>query len=217
MASTILYGYFRSSAAWRVRIALALKGVAYDQHSVHLVRDGGEQHAAAYKAKNPSALVPYFKDDRVGLGQSLAILEYLDERYPEPPLLPADPAGRAKAREIAQAIASDIHPLNNLRVLQYLTGPLGHSEDEKLTWYRHWIAVGLATVEALLPENTLARGYCCGDGITMADICLVPQIYNARRFECALEDYPRIRAVESRLSGLPAFAGTAPETQPDAG
>lgn len=211
-----LTGYFRSSAAWRVRIALAWKGVAYETAFVHLTRDGGEQHGPAYRAKNPAGLVPYLEHDGLGFGQSLAMLEYLEETHPEPPLLPVDPAARAKVREIALAIACDIHPLNNLRVLSYLTGPLARSEAEKLAWYRHWVAVGFDAIEALLPENAGEVGYCCGEQVTLADVCLVPQVFNARRFECSLDAYPKIRAVDARLSALPAFYETAPEGQPDA-
>ncbi len=212
-----LTGYFRSSAAWRVRIALAWKGLDYTADYVHLTRDGGEQHGAAYRARNPAGLVPFFEDEDLALGQSLAILEYLEETRPQPPLLPSEPGERAKVREIAQAIACDIHPLNNLRVLQYLTGPLGQDEATKLSWYRHWIEVGFDGLEPLLPEDAETRGYCRGSEVTLADVCLVPQVYNARRFECPMAAYPRISAIADRLMALPAFAETAPDRQPDAG
>lgn len=208
--------YFRSSAAWRVRAALAIKGLAYEPAFVHLTRDGGEQKRPAYRAKNPAGLVPYLEDGEAAFGQSLAILEYLEETRPEPPLLPADPIARAKVRELALAIACEIHPLNNLRVLQHLTGAMGLSEKQKLAWYRHWIAEGFAAVEGLTPDDAPDRGVCFGQSVTLADLCLVPQVFNARRFECDLSAYPKITAVADALIARPEFADTAPGRQPDA-
>jgi len=212
----ILHGYWRSSASYRVRIALNLKALAYQSRSVHLVRDGGQQHAGDYRALNPQGLVPTLEIDGLVLTQSLAMLEYLDERHPEPPLLPSDAAGRARVRAIASAIACDIHPLNNLRVLKYLVGELAASEAQKLTWYRHWTESGLAQVEELLRRGPDGR-FCHGDTPGIADCCLLPQVYNARRFECSLEAMPRIVEICDALEELPAIADAAPERQPDAG
>src|ERR1700688_1114891 len=169
-----LYGYFRSSAAYRVRIALNLKGLAYDYLPVHLVK--GEQREERYRATNPQALVPLLVDAGEAMTQSMAIIEYLDEKVPDPPLLPATPEPRARVRAIAQAIACDIHPLNNLRVLKYLTGTLGVSEDAKNAWYRHWIELGLAALDAQLAADSRTGAFCHGATPTLADICLVPQL-----------------------------------------
>lgn len=210
-----LYTYFRSSAAWRVRIALALKGLDYAAVPIHLLRDGGQQHGADYRALNPAGLVPALVDDGATLTQSLAICEYLDERHPEPALLPADALGRARVRALALAVACDIHPINNLRVLQYLKGTLGHGQDEADAWYRHWIEVGFASIEAELARLGSER-HCYGDAVTLADVCLVPQVFNARRFKVDLAAYPRIAAIDAHLAALPAFADTAPARQADA-
>lgn len=212
-----LYGYWRSSAAYRVRIALNLKGLAYEQVPVHLVKDGGQQHSAAYKALNPQELLPLLVDEGHGgvkIAQSLAILEYLDEVFPETPLLPRDPLRRAQVRALALHIACDLHPLNNLRVLQYLSGELGVSATAKDAWYQHWLHSGLAAVEAgLAPfEGVLSLGEQPG----YLEACLVPQLYNARRFNCDLDAYPRILAMTARCETLQAFAQAAPEVQPDA-
>ena len=211
-----LYGYFRSSAAYRVRIALNLKGVEFETIAVHLLKDGGQQLSEDYKALNPTALVPTLVDGELAIGQSMAILEYLEETHPQPPLLPADAAGRARVRAIAQTIACDIHPLNNLRVLKHLKHGLGVDEDTKNAWYRHWIAVGLTSVEAMLAANTATGRYCHGDTITMADVLLVPQIYNARRFGCDLSDMPTITRIVDACSELDAFQRAEPARQPDA-
>ena len=211
-----LHTYFRSSAAWRVRIALALKGLDWEPASVHLTKGGGEQHSDAYRALNPQALVPTLEDGEVRLGQSLAIIEYLDEIHPEPPLLPGDAAARARVRGFAHSIACEIHPLNNLRVLQHLSGPMGLDDDAKLGWYRHWITVGFAALEASLPDDAAIRGVCFGVAPTLADICLVPQVFNADRFDCDLSAYPKIGALNESLLTRPAFGETHPKRQPDA-
>ncbi|WP_339411029.1 maleylacetoacetate isomerase [Pseudomonas sp. EA_35y_Pfl2_R5] len=212
-----LYSYWRSSAAYRVRIALNLKGLAYQQVPVHLVKDGGQQHSADYQALNPQQLVPLLVDQDNGgvrIAQSLAILEYLDEMFPVPALLPNDPAQRAQVRALALHIACDLHPLNNLRVLQYLTGGLGVSEAAKDAWYQHWLHKGLAAVEAGLTafNDRLSLGERPG----YLEACLVPQLYNARRFNCDLDAYPRILAMAARCESLEAFKQAAPEVQPDA-
>ncbi|MBS0510185.1 MAG: maleylacetoacetate isomerase [Proteobacteria bacterium] len=211
-----LYTYFRSSAAYRVRIALHLKGLEYDAVPVHLARSGGEQHQPDYRALNPAGLVPAMEDDGQVLTQSLAIIEYLDETHPQPPLLPGSPADRARIRAIAQAIACDIHPINNLRVLQYLQRELGANEAQKNAWYRHWIEVGLAAVEAMLAGDARTGAFCHGDTPTLADCCLVPQVFNARRFDCSLEPYPTITRIAARCESLEAFRKAAPANQPDA-
>ncbi len=211
-----LHSYFRSSASFRVRIALALKELDYDYVPVHLLKEGGQQFGADYKAMNPAALVPVLQDDdgRV-LTQSLAIIEYLEETRPQPPLLPADPAGRARVRALALSIACEIHPLNNLRVLGYLRKTLGVSEEQKNAWYRHWVETGLATVEAMLADSRTGT-YCHGETPTLADICLVPQIFNAQRFDCRLDQLPTVMRIHERCLALPAFASSAPALQPDA-
>lgn len=207
-----LYNYFRSSASYRVRIGLALKGLAYDYKAVHLPKN--EQTAESYAAVSASRLVPLLKDgDRV-LTQSLAILEYLDETHPEPPLLPRDPLERARVRAIALDIACEIHPLNNLRVLRYLVGPMKVSDDDKNRWYRHWVETGLEVVERQLAAQPAA--YCHGDAPTLADVCLVPQIFNAQRFECRLDHVPHVMRVFDACMKLDAFEQTRPERCPDA-
>jgi maleylacetoacetate isomerase len=212
-----LYGYWRSSAAFRVRIALNLKGLAYQQVPVHLVKDGGQQHSADYQALNPQALLPLLVDEDNGgvrIAQSLAIIEYLDEVFPAPALLPSDAAQRAQVRALALHIACDLHPLNNLRVLQYLTEDLGVGEPAKDVWYRHWLHKGLAAVEAGMAvfNDRLSLGERPG----YLEACLVPQLYNARRFNCDLDAYPRILAMAARCDSLDAFKQAAPEVQPDA-
>ncbi|MEI8600341.1 MULTISPECIES: maleylacetoacetate isomerase [Shewanella] len=213
-----LYGYWRSSAAYRVRIALNLKGISAEQLSVHLVRDGGEQHKAAYSALNPLELVPTLvMDDELdadALSQSLAIIEYLDEIHPLSPLLPASALERAHVRAMALTVACEIHPLNNLRVLQYLTQTLGVDEAAKNTWYHHWVASGFAALEILLKRHS--GRYCFGDTVTLADLCLVPQVYNAQRFNVDLTPYPNIMRVWTECNQLEAFADAAPERQADA-
>ncbi len=211
-----LYGYWRSTAAYRVRIALALKGLAFDSIPVHLVRGGGEQHADQYRALNPLELVPTLVVDGRALTQSLAIVEWLDETCPSPPLLPACAWDRARAREMALLIACDIHPVNNLRVLNYLAGPLGADETRKLAWYRHWVEAGLHALETMLARDGRSGPYCIGDAPTLADICLVPQLYNARRFGVELSRFPALLAVDSACAALDAFRQAAPAAQPDA-
>lgn len=211
-----LYSYFRSSASFRVRIALALKGIAYDYAAVHLLQAGGQQFAAGYKAMNPAALVPVLDDDGSVLTQSLAIIEYLDETRPQPPLLPAGAADRARVRAIALAIACEIHPLNNLRVLGYLKKSLGIAEEQRDLWYRHWVETGLATVEAMLAGDSRTGDCCHGDAPTLADICLVPQIFNAQRFKARLDHVPTVMRIHHHCLTLPAFALSVPSLQPDA-
>ncbi len=216
MSEIALHSYWRSSAAYRVRIALGLKGLDWRTAGVHLVRDGGEQHTAAYRRLNPQGLVPTLETEQHVLTQSLAIIEYLDECHPEPPLLPRGAAERARVRALAQIVACDIHPLNNLRVLKWLKDHLGADEGQRNQWYRHWIAEGFAALEALLGDNQAAGRYCHGDSPTLADLCLVPQVYNATRYECDLEPYPAIRRINAACMALEAFRGAAPEAQPDA-
>jgi maleylpyruvate isomerase len=197
-----------------VRIALNLKGLAYEYVPVHLQK--GEQRADPYQAMNPQGLVPTLADDRGTLTQSLAIIEYLEERYPEPPLLPETPEGRARVRAIALAIACDIHPLDNLRVLQYLTRTLGVAEGAKNAWYRHWVELGLLALEKQLATDPATGEFCQGATPTLADICLVPQLANARRFGIALDAYPTLTRIDSVCAVLPAFVAAAPGQQPDA-
>ena len=211
-----LYGYFRSSAAFRARIALNLKGLEYEQAIIHLVKNGGEQFAPAYRALNPQALVPVLQDADLTLTQSLAIIEYLDEVYPEPALLPATAAQRARVRSIALMIACEIHPLNNLRVLRYLVKDLKLTEAQKDEWYRHWVVSGLEPLETRL-ANDPATGLCChGDVPGLADICLVPQLANARRFNIALDAFPTLLRIEQNCMALKPFQDAAPSAQPDA-
>ena len=217
MASDLaLYGYWRSTTTYRVRIALGLKELAWDNRPVHLVRDGGEQHADAYRSLNPQELVPALRHgDRV-ITQSLAIVEYLDEVYPDPPLLPTDPRGRARVRAIALAIACDVHPLGNLSVLQQLGDRFGADDAQRADWSRHWMARGFGAIEALLADNVATGAFCHGDTPTLADICLVPQLYNAARWQLPLDDYPTIRRIHAACQELDAFRLAAPELQPDA-
>jgi maleylacetoacetate isomerase len=211
-----LYTYFRSSAAFRVRIALNLKGIAYVAEPVHLLRDGGRQRTAAFTAVNPQQLLPVLEHDGHCLTQSLAIIEYLDEVTAEPRLLPPDPVGRARVRSLALAIACEIHPLNNLRVLQYLTETLGLSDEQKNRWYRHWVETGLAAVERRLAVEPETGGYCHGDRPTLADCCLVPQVFNARRYGCDLSAVPTILRIHEQCMALEPFRKAAPAAQPDA-
>ena len=211
-----LHTYFRSSAAYRVRIALHLKGLDYEAVPVHLVRGGGEHRQPAYLGLNPAGLVPALEDAGQVLTQSLAIVEYLEETHPQPALLPAAALDRARVRAIAQAIACDIHPVNNLRVLQYLTRELGVSEEQKNAWYRHWIGVGLQAVEAMLAGDARTGAFCHGDTPGLADCCLVPQVFNARRFGCELSAMPTVLRIADHCAGLEAFRRAAPEAQPDA-
>ncbi|MEK6425188.1 MAG: maleylacetoacetate isomerase [Burkholderia gladioli] len=211
-----LYSYFRSSASYRVRIALHLKGLPFDYRAVHMLRGGGEQLQDAYRALSPDALVPTLVDGDTTLQQSLAIIEYLDETVPEPPLLPCSPADRAHVRAIALQIACEIHPLDNLRVLRYLKRTLGVPEDAKNAWYRHWIEQGFATLETRLAGDSRTGKLSYGDTPTLADLCLIPQIYNARRFEVDLSPYPTLARIHAHAMTLEAFRAAAPEAQPDA-
>ncbi|WP_404378515.1 maleylacetoacetate isomerase [Caenispirillum salinarum] len=212
-----LYTYWRSSTSYRVRIALNLKGLSAEQVPVHLVRDGGEHKQPAYTALNPQAGVPTLvEDDGRALTQSLAICEYLDEVHPHPPLLPTDAAGRARVRAFALAISCEIHPLTNLRVLKHLTGHLGLSEDTKLEWYRHWTVQGLTALEAMVAGHPDTGDCVHGFTPTLADLCLVPQMYNARRFNVGLELFPTLVRIDAHCRDLEAFKAAAPEAQPDA-
>ncbi len=208
-----LFTYFRSSASFRVRIALNLKGIAWEPVFMHLPEGGHKE--AAYLEKNPQGLVPALEDGDAVLTQSLAIIEYLDETHPEPPFLPAAPADRARVRAMALIVACDIHPLNNLQVLKYLKGPLGHDQEAVERWYRHWVSRGFEGLEELVRRHG-SETHCFGDRLSLADICLVPQMWNARRFKTDLSPFPSLVRIDAHLSSLPAFAEAAPEVQPDA-
>jgi maleylacetoacetate isomerase len=208
-----LYTYFRSSAAYRVRIALNLKGLPYEMVAIHLTKEGGQQHQPDFHAINPQDRVPALKlSSGEVLTQSLAIVEYLDEIEPEPPLLPADALARAKVRAVAQMVACDIHPLNNLIALQYLKRTLKHEQPDIDAWYHHWVIEGFKAIEAMIKPAP----YACGAHVTLADICLIPQVFNARRLKVLLEAFPKIVAVETACLKLPAFDKARPENQPDA-
>jgi maleylacetoacetate isomerase len=211
-----LYSYFRSSAAFRVRIVLGLKRLTADMRFVHLLKDGGRQHADTYSAINPQHLVPTLIHDGHALTQSLAIMEYLDETVPEPPLLPRDPLARARVRQIALSVACDIHPLSNLRVLRYLRHTLKADDQARTDWQRHWMAEGFAALETVLARDPATGRFCHGDAPTLADICLVPQLTNARRIEMDLAPYPTLLRIEEAAYRLPAFTAARPENQPDA-
>jgi maleylpyruvate isomerase len=211
-----LHTYFRSSAAYRVRIALNLKGLQADMQPHHLLRGGGEHLQAAYRALNPQAMVPALEDNGMLLTQSLAIIEYLDEQHRKPPLLPPDAAGRARVRSLALAIACDIHPLANLRVLRYLVHTLGVSDDVKNAWSVHWVQEGLAALEAQLSGAKATAQFCHGDTPTVADCCLVPQVFNARRVNVDMAPYPTIVRIDAACCALPAFADAHPSRQADA-
>lgn len=207
-----LFNYFRSSASYRVRIALALKGLDYDYRSIHLQKN--EQLSEPFASWSAARLVPVLKDGDHWLTQSLAILEYLEETHPHPPLLPTDPAARARVRSLAMDIACEIHPLNNLRVLRYLVNSLKVSEEDKDRWYRHWVESGLEVVERRLAAHP--SRFCHGESPTLADCVLVPQIFNARRFECRLDHVPQVMRVFDACMSLDAFEKTRPEACPDA-
>lgn len=211
-----LYTYFRSSAAYRVRIALNLKGLPYEALPVHLLKGGGAQLKDDYRAVNPSALVPTLQDEDATITQSMAILEYLEEMHPAPPLLPSMPLERARVRALAQMVACDVHPLNNLRVLRYLVRTLGIGDDAKNDWGRHWICEGFGAFEAHLARNPVAGRFCHGDTPTFADCFLVPQVYNAQRFDVKLDLYPHIARIHDACAALPAFIAAHPAQQPDA-
>jgi maleylacetoacetate isomerase len=205
-----LYNYFRSSAAYRTRIAFNLKGIQPDTVEIDLRTPVSEQQKPDYRAINPQALVPALTVEDTTIAQSLAIIEYLDETYPDPPLMPRSPVNRARVRAMVLAIACDMHPLNNLRVLNYLRSPLGHDEETVNAWYRHWIAVGFGGLEQEARRATGDGRHMFGQSVTVADIYLVPQMFNARRFKCDLESYPTLRAISGHLESLPAFAKAAP-------
>ncbi len=214
----VLYSYWRSSAAYRVRIALNLKGLDYVTQPVHLLRDGGEQHASTYHGLNPQKLLPCLLDgDRV-ITQSLAIIEYLDEMHPdaESALLPVDARGRARVRALAMTVACDIHPLGNLRVLQQLQSQFDADDAQRAEWSRHWMLLGLAAIEAMLVDNVATGRYCHGETPGMADICLVPQYYNALRWSLPMDDYPTVQRICQACNELEAFRLAAPEAQADA-
>ena len=209
-----LYGYWRSTAAYRVRIALNLKGISAEHVSVHLVKDGGQQHAADYVAKNPTHLVPSLElEDGTVLTQSLAIIDYLEAVQPEPALLPVDPIKRAKVLAAAHVVAMDIHPVNNLRVVAHLTDEFDADADAKRQWMCHWMAKGFAALELMVDTDTK---FAFGDTPSLADVCLVAQYYNARRWGLDLTPYPRLTEIEETCLALPAFADARPEAQPDA-
>jgi maleylacetoacetate isomerase len=209
-----LYTLFRSSASFRVRIALHLKGVQFDTVSKALAK--GEHREADYLALNPQGLIPALNVGGTVLSQSLAIVEYLEETHPQPALLPRDPIARAQVRSMAMAVVCDIHPLDNLRVLNYLKGPLKLDEETVNVWYRHWITTGFTALEKLARQHSTSQRYLYGDSVSLADICLVPQLYNARRFATDLSSFPTLVAIATHLESLPAFAAARPEAQPDA-
>jgi len=208
-----LYSFFRSSAAYRVRIALNLKGIGYDTASVHLVKDGGHNKLPEFRAVNPQMRVPVLVTPRGDvLIQSLAIIEYLEEMHPQPPLLPKDAVARAHVRGLAELIACDIHPLNNTSPLRYLKNRMGQEQSAIDAWYHHWVITGFAALEELISSGP----YACGGEVTLADVCIVPQVYNARRLKVPLERFPKIVGVERACLALPAFDRARPENQPDA-
>ncbi len=211
-----LYSYFRSSAAYRARIALNLKGVTPEYAFIHLLKEGGQQHCDAFKDVNPQELIPALVHDGQTIAQSLAIIEYLDEVKPEPPLLPKSSLARARVRQIAYAIACDIHPINNLRVLQYLRDTHGLSEEERARWQRHWIGLGFDAIEQLLSGSKEVGKFCHGNTPTLADICLIPQMANGRRVNLNLAPYPTLLRIEKEALVHSAFAAAAPQVQPDA-
>jgi len=215
-ADFTLYTYFRSSAAFRARIALNLKGIKPDYKFVHLLKDGGQQHSESYKRVNPQEIIPTLVHDGHTIGQSLAIIEYLDEIQPEPPLLPKEPWARARVRQLAYAVACDIHPINNLRVLLYLRDDWNASEERRAVWQRHWISLGFAAIESLLANSKETGKFCHGDTPTMADICLIPQCANAKRVDLDFSPYPTIARIDETALAHPAFAAALPKAQPDA-
>jgi maleylacetoacetate isomerase len=212
----VLYGYFRSSAAFRARIALNLKGIVPELRFIHLLRNGGEQHTPGYKSLNPQELIPALAHDGHLITQSMAIIEYLDEIVPEPPLLPKDPYGRARCRELAYVVGCDIHPVNNLRVGLYTKEKFGATDDDIGRWHRHWIRLGFDALEKMLSGSQLTGAYCHGDTPTIADILLIPQCANARRVKLDLDPWPTIARIEAHALTNPAFDAALPKNQPDA-
>ena len=211
-----LYTFFRSSASYRVRIALNLKAIDCEQAPIHLRRGGGEQLMPAYTAINPQALVPTLEDNGRILTQSLAIIEYLEETHPNPPLLPKDPADRALVRSMALVIACEVHPIQNLRVLNYVKATYNQTDEQVNKWAQHWIDLGLAALQKMIVAQPKRGKFCFGDVPTLADVCLIPQLGNARRYGCDLSKYPTILEIEKNCNAIPAFANAAPEKQPDA-
>ena len=211
-----LYGYFRSSAAFRARIALNLKGIEPELRFIHLLKEGGQQHTAEYKTLNPMELIPALVHDGQLITQSLAIMEYLDEIVPEPPILPKDALGRARVREIACVIACDIHPVNNLRLAQYLKREFHISDEQQANWQRYWITLGFEALEKMLSLSKDTGTYSYGDSPTVADICLIPQIFNARRVNLEVERYPTLSRIFAHAMQHPAFDAAQPKNQPDA-
>jgi maleylacetoacetate isomerase len=209
-----LYTFFRSSTSFRLRIALAYKGLDYEPHYVSLPKM--EHRAAAYQALNPQRLLPLLIDGGRRYTQSMAIVEYLDEAYPEPPLMPRDIEGRSYVRTVSQIIGCEMHPLNNVRVLKHLKTQFGADDTATKTWYAHWITEGFRSLEDYFRETHRHGAYCLGDSVTMADICLVPQVFNAARFDCSVDDYPILKGIFERCMDLGAFRDTQPSTQPDA-
>lgn len=212
----ILFSYWRSSASYRVRIALALKGVTYDQIAINLVPGTDEQLADTYRAINPQGRVPFFRDGTIDLSQSLAVIEYLDETVEGPSLLPNDPEARARARQIAHIVAMDMQPVQNLSVLKQLKARFGASQDDVNVWVQDFLTLGLAAIEAVLTQTPHTSAYCVGDTPTIADICLVPQLYNAERFKVDLSDFPTVVKVCETARAHPAFKAAHPDNQPDA-
>ena len=211
-----LYTYFRSSAAFRTRIALNIKGIAYESAPIEMRAPAAAHRTPEFLAINPQGLVPALEHDGATIAQSLAIIEYLNETHPDPPLLPASPVDRAQVRALALAVACDMHPLNNLRVLNYLRAPLALDEDTVNAWYHHWVGAGFTGLEENARRTSGDGHHMFGTTVTLADIFIVPQMYNARRFKCDLEPYPTLRRICTHLESLPAFAKAAPEMQPDA-